>query len=184
MLIGYGIMLNEEIFNYARSLELKLFNKFGTMNGLRQEPHITIKAPFEIDSFSPFEEYFDELAKVVTSFEIQFDGIGSFSPNVIYINVANNRNLTDLHNKIIKDLSHRFKIEKNQYEGENKVFHTTISFTDNNDDLDEQLKFLSNEKPNFKFIFDTLGMFLYHGEKEGWVVMRRSKINNINLNLL
>lgn len=176
MLIGFGIMLNEEIFNYSRSLELKLFNTFGAINGLRQEPHITIKAPFNVNSLSPYEEYFDELTKIVTPFKIQFDGISTFPPNVIYINVVKDKNIFDLHHKIINDLNLRFKITKNQFEGENRIFHTTISFTDNERGFDEQLKFLNNEKPNFEFIFDTLGMFLYLGEKEGWIVIRRNKI--------
>ncbi len=179
MLIGYGIMLNEEIFNYSRSLELKLFNEFGKKNGLLQEPHITIKAPFNVDSLELFEKYFDELTQNITSFEIQFDGINAFASNVIYLNVAKNNKLSELHNKVINDMKHHFDVEKNQFEGESRIFHTTISFVDNKEDFKEQLKSLKNEKPNFKFTFDTLGMFLHLGENEGWIVIRRNKIKNM-----
>jgi 2'-5' RNA ligase len=176
MQIGYGILLNDEAFNHARSLELKLSKEFGAKGGLRQEPHVTIKAPFEASSLNLFEEYFDELVQTTKAFSITLNGIGSFPPNVIFIQVIKDANLINLHQKIITHMESRFQIKPNPFEGEKKVFHTTLAMTDISDTFESQLASLKDEQPNFTFIFDTLGMFLHLGDKEGWIVIRKGKI--------
>lgn len=176
--IGYAILLDDESHNYAREVELDLSLKFQTRAGLRQSPHITIKPPFFVDDISTHVKYFDQLAKSLKPFKIEIEGFDFFEPKVIFLNVKKNSRLNEIHQKIIKDLQKKYKIEFNpQTEGENVRFHSTVALSDLSEEkFFEAKKYLSKKKPKFSFKAKTLGLFYHLSPEEGWIIYRRANI--------
>ncbi|MDO8487309.1 MAG: 2'-5' RNA ligase family protein [Candidatus Curtissbacteria bacterium] len=176
MQIGIGILLEEDAYNYARDLELKISNQFNTKDGLRQPPHVTIKPPFEVSSLEPFISYFDTLVKSIKPFELELGGIDSFAPSVIYIKVTENPDLENLHLKILDELEEQFDIKPNQFEAKGYAFHSTLAMGDlSQDKYAKAMEYLQKENKSFKFKFTTIGLFYLFEEKD-WIVIRVGKV--------
>lgn len=181
MQIGIGIILEEGVYNYARDLELKISNQFNTKDGLRQPPHVTIKAPFEVSSLEPFVQYFDGLVSSIKPFELELGGVDSFAPSVIYIKVKESQELNRLHLKIVKDLETQYNVKPTQYEGADRTFHSTLAMGDlTKKEHDKAMEYLKNENQTFKFKFTTLGLFYLFEEKD-WIVIRIGKAKDQHL---
>ncbi len=179
MKIGFAILLDNESHNYARKLELELCKNFGLCWGLKQSPHITIKAPFETEELDPFIEYLEDLAKEIVPFEIELAGFNYFEPKTIFLDVKENPKLKELHSHILKDMKEKFGIEPNEFEGENVKFHSTIALEDVTEEKFKKAKeYLKKYTPNFKFKAKTLGLFYYLGDDAGWIIIRRIDIKS------
>lgn len=173
MRIGFAILLDGESYNFARQIELELCDKFGLCWGLRQSPHITIKAPFDTNKLEPFVDYLESLAKEIGPFDVELDGFNYFKPKVIFLDVKENPSLKELHFRILKDLKEIFEIEPNPLEGENIKFHSSLALEDVTENKFEKAKeYLTKYKPHFKFKVKTLGIF-YHFADVGLVIVRR-----------
>lgn len=179
--IGFAILLEDECHNYARKLELELCEKFGLCWGLKQSPHITIKAPFQTDKLSPFVEYLESLAKEIRPFEVELEGFNYFDNKVIFLDVKENSPLKDLHFRILKDLQSKFNIKPHELEGKNVKFHSTIATGDvNEENIDKAKRYLKKYHPKFMFTVNTLGIFYYLGEDAGWIMVRMIKLGSRN----
>lgn len=179
MKIGFGILLDDESYNYARKLETELCEKFGLCWGLKQDPHITIKAPFDTDNLEPFVKYFEELAKNVNQFEIELIGFNYFESKVIFLDVKENYKLKKLHLKILKDMKQKFDIGANEYEGKKIKFHSSIVLEDvTKRKFEKARKYLKKYNPKLKFKAKYLGIFYYLGKAAGWIVIRKIKLKN------
>ena len=178
MKIGFAVLLDDESHNFARKIEFELCNKFGLCWGLKQSPHITIKAPFNTRKIEPFVNYLENLAKQTQPFDIELDGFDYFEPKVIFLNVRENAKLKELHSKILKDLKEKFSIVPHALEGKSIRFHSTVALEDvTKKKFREAKKYLKNYHPRFKFKANSFGIFLYLGKEAGWIIIRRVKLN-------
>jgi len=178
MHIGFAILLEDESFNFARQVELELCQKFGLCWGLKQSPHITIKAPFDTDKIEPFVDYLNSLAARTKPFEIKLEGFGYFEPKVIFLDVKENLKLKQLHFSILNYMKEKFKIEPHEFEGYNVKFHSAVALEDVSEEKFFQgKKYLKKYNPRFKFTAKTFGIFYYLGEDAGWIIARRIKIS-------
>lgn len=176
MNIGFAILLEDECHNYARKLELALCEKLGLCWGLKQNPHITIKAPFETDKLEPFAEYLESLAKEIAPFKVELEGFNYFGKKVIFLDVKENSQLSKLHFRILKDVQNKFHIKPHKLEGKNVKFHSTIATGDVTEEkFDKAKQYLKKYHPKFKFTANTFGIFYYLGEDAGWIIVRRIK---------
>lgn len=174
-MIGFGILLPDELHNFVRELELKLFLKFNLKKGLKQSPHITFKGPFSVDEFEPYKNYFDELAKEITPFEITINGISNFNSEVVFLDILENPDLTGLHNKVLFELQNKFGIQGGEYEGDNVKFHATLAYGDLSDDIFNDVKqTLLKLKPSFTFTFKSIGLF--YKVDDSWIIYRKATI--------
>ncbi len=178
MKIGFAVLLDDESHNFARQIELELCHKFRLCLGLKQSPHITIKAPFNTPKIEPFVKYLENLAKQTHPFDVELDGFGYFEPKVIFLNVRENAKLKELHFKILKDLKEEFNIVPHALEGKSIRFHSTVALEDvTKKKFREAKKYLKQYNPIFRFKAKTFGIFLYLGKEAGWIVVRRIKLN-------
>lgn len=176
--IGFAILLDDECHNYSRKLELELCEKFGLCWGLKQSPHITIKAPFETEKLNPFVEYLENLVKEISQFEIELEGFNHFGNKVLFLDVKENKKLKDLHFRILDDLQNKFNIQPHELEGDNVKFHSTIATGDvTSEKFSKAKKYLEKYHPKFKFTARTLGIFYYLGEEAGWIIVRRIRFS-------
>ena len=174
MQIGFGILLDDESYNYARKIELELCNKFDLCWGLKQPPHVTIKAPFKTNNIKPFEDYLGSLAKKIKPFYIDLESFDYFSSNVIFLDVKENKKLLNLHLNIINDLKEDFGIKPNAFEGKNRRFHSTVALEDVTEEkFKKAKKYLQGKNPKFRFKIKTIGLFYYLGKSGGWVVTKK-----------
>jgi 2'-5' RNA ligase len=144
---------------------------------LLQPPHVTIKWPFEVEDITIFERYCEELAKKINSFEVSIEGYGFFEPEVIFLKVIPSKELVNLHLKILYDLKTNFSIEKNQFEGQNQQFHTTLAYEDISQEMFSKAKeeLENSEQPKISFKFNSIGLFKFTGEE--WIIHKKFKIN-------
>lgn len=178
MKIGFGVLLNDESHNFARQIELELCHKFQLCWGLKQSPHITIKAPFNAHRIEPFVKYLENLAKQTQPFEIELDGFSYFEPKVIFLNVRENAKLKELHFKILKDLKEKFNIAPHALEGKSIRFHSTVALEDvTKKKIREAKKYLGQYHPRFRFKVKSFGIFLYLGKAAGWIIVSRVELN-------
>lgn len=174
MRIGFAILLDDKSHNVARKIELELCDKFGLCYGLKQSPHITIKAPFDTTNISPFVNYFELVAKKTKPFDIELEGFNYFEPNVIFLDVKENKKLKKMHDKIIKEMEEKFSIEPHEFEGDNIKFHVTLAVVDvTKSKFIKAKEYLKKYKPKLKFKAKTIGVFYYLGEDAGWAIVKR-----------
>ena len=179
MHLGFGILLGDEVHNFARETQLELCHKFGLCWGLRQSPHITVKGPFETNRLKPFLDYIDRLAAQYESFPIELEGFNYFEgeKNVVFLDVKETHYLKSLQNRIIEDMRSIYGIGPNAIELSGYNFHSTIAVHDVGDDALKQAKeYLSGlETPSFRFMAKRIAVFYYLGEC-GYVVVRQAKL--------
>lgn len=176
MTIGYAIMANVECHNFIRKVQLELYLEAGA--GLaRQSPHITIKSPFETSEIEDHVAYLESLSESIQSFEVELDGFGSFGEKVIYLAVKPNRKLRNMHQKILSEVNMRFGLIPHEFEGENIVFHMSVAGFDNSESFYKAQLYLRKYNPQFRYSINTLGLFYYLGENNGWIVNRKIKIH-------
>ena len=130
MQIGIALLPPEDVCDFVRDKERYLSEKYNTVGGLTQPPHVTVKWPFEADDLAPFDEYCRELASKMRPVEIVYDGYGLFPAGVFFLKVNSTPELVGLHCTILDELKERFGIEKNPFEGIDQQFHTTLAMDD------------------------------------------------------
>ncbi|PIZ76436.1 hypothetical protein COY05_01100 [Candidatus Peregrinibacteria bacterium CG_4_10_14_0_2_um_filter_38_24] len=169
MQIGYGIVLEGEIFNFMRDMELKLFQQYGFEKGMEQPPHITIKPPFEVEEIDSYMDYLEEFCSKIDSFDVELEGFNSFSNKVIYLDVMKNDMLHKLNQIIMSDL---------KLESDEMIFHATLGYGDLSEekfkDAFEYLKV--NFKPKFKFRVSKIGIFLNLPNDAGWIIVKECSL--------
>lgn len=177
MKIGYAILLNNECHNFIRQIQLELHDQFGFRLS-RQAPHITVKSPFDTDDLNPFADYLERLAREVKPFEIIFDGFNYFTDQVLYLEVVENQQLTDLHWRILHDLKSDFGLEAHDLEGKRMKFHASIAGFGHRAEYEWTREYLQKYQPKFRFTADTFGLFYYLDEGSGWIVNRRVRFGD------
>lgn len=176
MQIGYGIILEGEINNFMREIELLLFDKFNLRKGLRQPPHVTIKPPFEVSNLSPYQSYLDELCQKIKPFEICVKGFNHFGNKVIYLDVQRDQQLHNIHETIFNDIKGKYnhKLVKDEM-----IFHATLAY----DDIDEETfnkaygYLQANYQPEFRFTINKIGLFYRLADDSGWIIIKEKSLN-------
>ena len=78
------LIADNEAENYGRKLMLKAHRAGGMGFEMARLPqHVSLKQPFAIESLEEAEAFFDDFAKELKPFDIEFDGIEMFPSNVL-----------------------------------------------------------------------------------------------------
>jgi 2'-5' RNA ligase len=109
--VGYVILLNDEVTNYVRRLQIDLLREHGPCPSLHVAPHITLKQAFPVPALEPFERYFEQLINETEPFEIVVRGFGSFDRDILFLDVVQNSHLVELRKRILRGLSVEFGIQ-------------------------------------------------------------------------
>ena len=168
------ILLNDEVHNFMRRLQVDILNQYGTVSAIAECQHITLKQAFAVDALEPFERYFDRLVNEIKPFELVIKGIGSFDEGIIFLDVEQDIRLKTLRLKILRDLSEQFGIKPHPLEDERYYFHATLVHKMSKGDFAKTLQHLKDIEVSFRFLFDTLGLFYFTGEE--WITYKRLKV--------
>ena len=177
--LGYVILVSDEVHNYMRKLAVAILHACGANSGLKPSqhlpsPHITLKQAFAVQTLEPFEQYFDRLASEVEPFEIVMRGVGVFDQGIIFLDVVEDRRLTTLRLRILRDLAEQFGVKPQPLEDERYHFHATLAYGLSEADFAQARQVLQNIKVEFRFMFNTLGMFYHTGDE--WITYKRSRV--------
>lgn len=170
--VGYAVLVPDDVFNAMRQLELEMRERYGSNPGLRQPPHVTVKAPFATRDLARHRAYLDALAQRTAAFDVELDGIAFFEERggVAFLDVVSpNLHLTELTATILRDLAP--EAAPSSYEAANRVhYHATLAFLDA-DGLERARRDYAAVRPRFRFRAERLGLFLGIGGPE-WIVIR------------
>lgn len=172
MQLAYALLVNDEVHNFMRRLEVAIYEQYGSNPAIRLPPHITLKQGFSAGSLKPFEDYLDVLARTVEPFEIVTTGIGSFEQGIIFLDVAQDPRLKTLQRRILEDLSSHGAAPA-PFEDDRYHFHATVASGLEVDALHALCQTLKDTRADFRFVFETLGLF-YHAGAHGWILYKRA----------
>lgn len=160
------IPLQEKI----KSIKEEIAEKYHARHALKLPAHITLRIPFkktegeEKDLVTVLEKFVEQ----EISFEIDLFGFGSFPPRVLFVNVANQEPVIELHNRLQKTFE--------QYTGEiqeRQNFHPHITLATRDLARDEFRKAWSELKIRHfedSWHVDHLTLFKHNGKK--WDVLK------------
>ncbi|OGK12266.1 hypothetical protein A3C98_02410 [Candidatus Roizmanbacteria bacterium RIFCSPHIGHO2_02_FULL_37_15] len=173
MEIAYVILLDGELYNYTRRLQTNLSRLVNTKQALQLEPHITVKYGFEIKDISPFEKYFDQLVNSIHPFTIRLNKINYFEPNVAFLDIEKNKDLTNLHSNILEFLDKNHSIKPSEFEGPSFHFHTTLAYKDlSSEDFIKVKNYLKNESPNYKYSVSKMAIYILLSQEDKWFIYK------------
>ena len=175
MQAAFSILLDPPLYNYVRNLQTKIYELFSAKDTLKLEPHFTLKYKFETNGLKGVEDYFDELLERTESFEVHLNGINTFEDGdkVIFLNVEKSETLTNLHLKVLGDLSQKFQVMPGEFEGKDLHFHITLAYKDISDETFQQiLEYLKDEKPTFRFMAKRLALYLLPDSNINWFIYK------------
>lgn len=176
MQIGLVALLDTHAYNYARELQLKLYERFGVYEELQLEPHITIKYAFETDNLERAEKYFDQLVDQTKRFEIEVKGINYFENEVAFLDIVRNDFLAEMHLKILKDLIEKFSAQPGEFEGAGFNFHITLVKDLDLEKFKRVKEYLKTENPNFTIVIKKLAIYLLPEPTDNWFIYKIGKL--------
>ena len=135
MKIAIVLLLNNKIYNFIRKLQVEMHQKYQVgFTAASAPPHISLKQPFSINNLATAEHYFDEFVASIKPFEITFNKIElKFVPEnnqekgILWLAVAPNNSLIDLHNRLNHELAQRFENTQADFDGPAYQFHATLA---------------------------------------------------------
>lgn len=172
--LAYAILVSEELHNHMRRLQVGMLREYGASSGIEVSPHITLKQAFEVPEIEPFERHFDRLVAEMDPFEITVRGVGAFDDGVIFMDVAKNRSLDALRQRVIRDLSTEFGVKPNDLEDDRYHFHATLAKGLPPASLERARRALEGKPIEFRFLCHTLALLCHTGT--GWIIYKRSAV--------
>ncbi len=135
MKAGFALLVDEQTHNFMRELALEIDRKYHTgLVAAQLPPHISLKQPFAISDLDGVTRYFDELAARLEPIAVVLKEVqvllppDNATPGVVWLDVAENVGLRNLHNRINRELAERFDNTAAPFDGERYRFHATVSY--------------------------------------------------------
>ena len=170
MKAAFALLANHEVHNLVRKLSWEIHQKYRT--GTRHAslpPHVSLKQPFGIRDLSALENYMDELASSIQSFEVKLIELQvipiSFNGTaygLLWIDVEETKELRSLHIRLNEELNQRFEHTPADFDGDTYHFHMTITM--GGQPVEVYRKFyeeVPKPKINAQFTVKELAMFVY-----------------------
>lgn len=171
MLIGVGLIIDDEAFNTIREIELKLSNKSKNYHGLFQPPHITIKRPFEASdkTLEKLKKILKEYARNQKPINVELKLFKNFGKSVIYSYCENNQ-IHKMHNALLEFLK-TINVDAGEFDGDKFVGHCTLAMNLKETDFKNLRKDLNSIKGlTIKTEIKKLGIFL-NIDKNHWIII-------------
>ncbi len=119
----------EPLLTKVAELKQKVAIEFGVRAALKSPPHITLHMPFKLKERKEIE-LLGVLEKIkIEPPTVQFHGIGSFEPRVLFLKILESPGLHILE-KTVHSYLKPIQIFNNQYKGKPFHPHLTLAFRD------------------------------------------------------
>ncbi|HEY9185026.1 MAG TPA: 2'-5' RNA ligase family protein [Salegentibacter sp.] len=165
-----AILPPETLSQSIRELKLELAKKYHSRHALKLPAHLTLQIPFKMAEAK--EEKLKKLLEDFTSqqqaFEVETDGFGRFSGKVLFIAIAKNAVLQELHRKLQKHLDRSLHLK--EYEKSNNFHpHFTLATRDlSSKNFEPSWKELKDQELKKTFTADSLVLFKHNAKTWDW----------------
>jgi 2'-5' RNA ligase len=133
-------------------------------------PHITVKSPFLFrQSGATVVEQLEAICGRWEPFEVRLSGLGVFRNSILYVRVAENPDLTDLHLDLVEGLDGFVETLQDRYDGGAYTPHLTLAERLNPDDIAEARGILATCRFNRRFVVEKIHLLRGRGR---WDVTR------------
>ncbi len=164
------LIANNEAENFGRKLMLDA-NKYGEMGFemARLPQHVSLKQTFFIPNLEEMEEFFDNFAKELKPFEIEFVDIDLFPNNVLggvpsgcmSLRVKETPQLLEAQRKLNEKLYNKFGPCPADHD-DDYIFHMTFAIGGASfESYQRAYDILKKQDYKRKFVFNGLGLFYY-----------------------
>jgi 2'-5' RNA ligase len=180
-----AIVLPEELQKRIVAIEEYIAEKYNSHKSLRIIPHITLKAPFTIDSgkHEMVRDWFGNLVVQVKPFAIDLKDYGSFANKnhpVIFINPMPNKDLSSLQSGIIDQFATNFpEIGIMSHE---RYFHPHVTVAYRDLTPEQFLKAWEDfQKRGFLATFPVSDFHLLQHNGAKWITIDTFRLSEVNL---
>lgn len=167
-----AIMLPDDISTKVISVQQEIAERFNSRKALRNLPHITLKAPFNLPAMAPENilGWFSELQIELPPFQLQLQNFGAFKNHehpVIFINPVENAALLSLQKSVVRQFYQTF--DRAGVNATDFSFnpHITLAYRDLKPDMFEAAwTEFQNRKFSADFNIDRIELLKHDGK--GW----------------
>jgi len=143
MYICIAIITDKLLQNQSRKITYDLSQKSKiSILSSRLPQHISLKQSFEVKHIEEIEEYFDSFVSNVGSLEIQLTKVDlclmeneTTDTQILWYEIMESSELRELHNKLNYELSDKFGIKMQGFDGSAFRFHSTITYDTNKEEI-------------------------------------------------
>ena len=127
-----AVLPDEKFLSQVLEIKKYIAEKYHSSHALKSPGHITLHMPFKWreDRVEMLENTLAEFVIGREKIAITLNGFQSFAPRVIYINIEENVELSDLHADLVKVAREKLKLLNAEYKGRGFNPHMTVAFRD------------------------------------------------------
>lgn len=174
MKVVFALLANDIVENLACKIMLNAHREgsLGLLSG-RVPHHISLKQPFSITCFEDLESYFEEFAATLKPITVRLTTLEPWSTRIfgertgaIVLKAEKTRELIDLHIRLNKELECRFGSSPARFDGDEYLFHMTISMSDKTiEECQAVFNKLSPKELNMEVEFNKIGLIYIDGDE-------------------
>lgn len=161
-----AILPPETLSQSIKELKLELAEKYHSRHALKLPAHITLQIPFKMAEAreKKLKKLLEDFTSQQEAFEVETDGFGRFSRRVLFIAIAKNPALQELHRQLQKCLNKALHLKENE-KGRNFHPHFTLATRDlSYQNFEPAWKKLQARKFKASFIAESLVLFKHNGK--------------------
>ncbi|WP_081212106.1 2'-5' RNA ligase family protein [Salegentibacter sediminis] len=161
-----AILPPETLSQSIKELKLELAKKYHSRHALKLPAHITLQVPFKMAAAKEekLKKLLEDFAAQQQAFQVETEGFGRFSRKVLFIGIAKNPALQELHHKLQKYLDKALHLKENE-KGRNFHPHFTLATRDlSYQNFEPAWKELQDRKFRASFIANSLVLFKHNGK--------------------
>ncbi|GJM62124.1 2'-5' RNA ligase family protein [Persicobacter diffluens] len=127
-----AIVPEEPVFHDLHQFKLEAATHFSTSGALKSPPHLTLHMPFlwKKKKLNQLKTTISNFASQETGFEIELNNFNQFPPRVIFVDVKQSMELSNLQTKLKKMMKRELNLFNADYKERPFRPHFTIAFRD------------------------------------------------------
>ena len=168
-----AVLPDEEFLHQVFEIKKHIAQKYHSKHALKSPSHITLHMPFKWreDRIVLLERSLTKFAKGRAKFSINLNGFQAFAPRVIFINVEEQDELSDLYSDLSKMARQELKLLNADFKGRGFNPHMTVAFRDLKPAMFKQAwEEFQTQKINHNFKVDSIVLLKHNGTN--WDVFR------------
>ena len=169
-----AVLPDEKFLNQVLEIKKYIQERYFSSHALRSPGHITLHMPFKWreDRAGMLVKTLAKFVEGRAKFEVNLNGFQAFAPKVIYINVEENEELSDLYADLGKIARVKLKLLNADFKGRGFNPHMTVAFRDLKPAIFKQA-WSEFETREIKHAFEVSSVVLLKHNGINWDVFRK-----------
>lgn len=129
MYLWVGAVFSGDLESEIRNIANNLNEDYGLSTVAFSLPqHISLKISFECNDYKKVIEFIKSQLKTFSPFEVEINDITKIDSSLIWLDIAENKELSKMHNLLNNSLLQEFGIPLKSFDGDVFKFHSTLFF--------------------------------------------------------